>query len=341
MRYIDLRSDTVTMPTDEMRKAMANAEVGDDVYEDDPTVIRLEKLAAEMTGKEAGLFVTSGTMGNQIGIMAHTSYGDEIIANRKCHIVINEVGAAARLSGVNYNLVDNPDGFIYGKDVAERIRHKDIHYPKTSLLCLENPLSDGRVVPLEIMKEASDVARGQGVAVHLDGARLFNAALALSVDAKEVAKYADSVMFCLSKGLCSPVGSMLCGTREFIEKARRMRKILGGGMRQAGVIAAPGIISLEKMTKRLQEDHDNAKYLAKKLLEFPFIELNIDNVQINMVFFRIKKDDLDTDKFTEFMLENGVKINPEEDNNYRFVTTNDMDRDDIDRVLDLMGEYLE
>lgn len=341
MKYIDLRSDTVTMPTDEMRKAMANAEVGDDVYEDDPTVKRLEKLAAEMTGKEASLFVTSGTMGNQIAIMTHTSLGDEIIANRRCHIVIYEAGAAARLSGVNYNLVDNPDGFIYGKDVAERIRHEDIHYPKTSLLCLENPLSDGRVVPIEIMKEASDLAREHGIGVHLDGARLFNAALALSVDAKEIAKYTDSVMFCLSKGLGAPVGSMLCGTREFIEKARSMRKILGGAMRQAGVIAAPGIVALEKMTKRLHEDHDNAKYLAKKLLEFSSIELDPDNVQINMVFFLIKKEGLDTDKFIKFMFENGVKISSEGDNNYRFVTTNDMDRDDIDRVLDLMREYLE
>lgn len=341
MKYIDLRSDTVTMPTDKMRKAMANAEVGDDVYEDDPTVKRLEKLAAEMTGKEASLFVTSGTMGNQIAIMTHTSLGDEIIANRRCHIVIYEAGAAARLSGVNYNLVDNPDGFIYGKDVAERIRHEDIHYPKTSLLCLENPLSDGRVVPIEIMKEASDLAREHGIGVHLDGARLFNAALALSVDAKEIAKYTDSVMFCLSKGLGAPVGSMLCGTREFIEKARSMRKILGGAMRQAGVIAAPGIVALEKMTKRLHEDHDNAKYLAKKLLEFSSIELDPDNVQINMVFFLIKKEGLDTDKFIKFMFENGVKISSEGDNNYRFVTTNDMDRDDIDRVLDLMREYLE
>lgn len=340
MKFIDLRSDTVTMPTDEMRKAMANAEVGDDVYEDDPTVKKLEKLAAEMTGKEASLLVTSGTMGNQIAIMTHTSYGDEIIANRRCHIVTYEVGAAARLSGVNYSLVDNPDGLIYGSDVTERIRHDNIHYPKTSLLCLENALWDGRVVPLEVMKEASDAAREQGVAIHLDGARLFNAALALGVDAKEVTKYADSVMFCLSKGLCAPIGSMLCGTKEFIEKARKMRKILGGGMRQAGVIAAPGIIALQIMTKRLHEDHDNAKYLAQKLLEFQFIELNKENVQINMVFFSIKKEGLQTDSFTKYMLENGVKINSNEGNNYRFVTTNDIDKSDIDKVLSLMGEYL-
>lgn len=339
MRFIDLRSDTVTMPTDEMRQAMSKAEVGDDVYEDDPTVKKLEKLAAEMMGKEAALFVTSGTMGNQIAIMAHTSYGDEIIINRKSHIAVYEVGAAARLAGVNYNLVDNPDGFIYAKDVAERIRIEDIHFPRTSLLCLENALVYGCVVPLEIMKEASDFARERGLAVHLDGARIFNAAIALSVEVKEIAKCGDSVMFCLSKGLCAPIGSMLCGTKEFVEKARRMRKILGGGTRQAGVLAAPGLIALEKMTKRLGDDHDNAKYLAKGLLEFPFVELNLDKVQINMVFFSIKKDDLDTEEFTEFMLENGVKINPDAGNNYRFVTTNDVDKKDIDKLLDLMKEY--
>ncbi len=339
MRYIDLRSDTVTMPTDEMRKAMATAPVGDDVYEDDPTIKRLEELAARMAGKEAALFVPSGTMGNQLAIMSHTSYGDEIIVGANSHIVVHEVGAAARLSGVSYAIVDNPDDRIYAKDVIRKIRTDDIHHPRTGLVCLENALANGTVVPLNIMKETYETAKANGLPVHTDGARLFNAATALGVDASEVARYTDSIMFCLSKGLCAPVGSMLAGSGEFINRARKHRKLLGGGMRQAGILAAAGIIALEEMTKRLSSDHENAKYMMERLMEIPEISLKPENVQIDMVYFGIKKEDFDAADFTEYLLTNGVKINNDWPLEFRYVTHNDILRDDIDKVIGLMKDY--
>ncbi|WP_128424943.1 low-specificity L-threonine aldolase [Gudongella oleilytica] len=339
MRYIDLRSDTVTMPTDEMRKAMAAAPVGDDVYEDDPTIKRLEELAARMAGKEAALFVPSGTMGNQLAIMSHTSYGDEIIVGANSHIVVHEVGAAARLSGVSYAIVDNPDDRIYAKDIIRKIRTDDIHHPRTGLVCLENALANGTVVPLNIMKEVYETAKANGLPVHTDGARLFNAATALGVDASEVARYTDSIMFCLSKGLCAPVGSMLAGSGEFINRARKHRKLLGGGMRQAGILAAAGIIALEEMTKRLSSDHENAKYMMERLMEIPEISLKPENVQIDMVYFGIKKEDFDAADFTEYLLTNGVKINNDWPLEFRYVTHNDILRDDIDKVIGLMKDY--
>lgn len=339
MRYIDLRSDTVTMPTDEMRKAIAEALVGDDVYGDDPTINKLEELAARMVGKEAALFVPSGTMGNQLAIMSHTSYGDEIIVGANSHIVVHEVGAAARLSGVSYAIVDNPDDRIYAEDVIRKIRTDDIHHPKTGLVCLENALANGTVVSLDIMKDAYEAAKANGIPVHTDGARLFNAATALGVDASEIAKYTDSVMFCLSKGLCAPVGSMLAGSAEFIDKARRMRKLLGGGMRQAGILAAAGIIALEKMTKRLNEDHDNIRYMTEKLLEMPEISLKPENVQIDMVYFDIVKEGFDAAAFTDYLFNNGVKINNDWPLEFRYVAHNDISREDIDKVIGLMKEY--
>jgi threonine aldolase len=339
MRYIDLRSDTVTMPTDEMRKAMAAAPVGDDVYEDDPTIKKLEELAARMAGKEAALFVPSGTMGNQLAIMSHTSYGDEIIVGANSHIVVHEVGAAARLSGVSYAIVDNQDDRIYAKDIIRKIRTDDIHHPRTGLVCLENALANGTVVPLDIMKEAYETAKANGLPVHTDGARLFNAATALGVDASEIARYTDSIMFCLSKGLCAPVGSMLAGSVEFINRARKHRKLLGGGMRQAGILAAAGIIALEEMTKRLHIDHENAKYMMERLMEMPEISLKPENVQIDMVYFEIKKEDFDAAAFTEYFLTNGVKINNDWPLEFRYVAHNDISRDDIDKVIGLMKDY--
>ncbi|MDR1970814.1 MAG: aminotransferase class I/II-fold pyridoxal phosphate-dependent enzyme, partial [Treponema sp.] len=256
-QYVDLRSDTVTQPTAEMREAMAAAEVGDDVYGDDPTMNRLEALAAKTMGKEAALFVSSGTQGNQVSLMTHTRPGDELIAGLASHVIHYEGGAAARLSLLGYAPVDNGDHRIYADDVRRLVRPAgDPHFPRTSLLCLENALCDGTAVPLDLMRSASEAARALGLKVHLDGARIFNAALALGVPVTELAACADSVMFCVSKGLCAPVGSLVCGSREFIDRARGNRKILGGGMRQAGVLAACGIIALEKMTGRLREDHE-------------------------------------------------------------------------------------
>lgn len=340
MRYIDLRSDTVTQPTDEMREAMARAVVGDDVYGDDPTVCLLEKKAAEYAGKEAALFVPSGTMGNQLAVMTHTSRGDEIIAEENCHIVQHEVGATAVLSGVVLRTIRGDKGIMDPKDVRKAIREEDIHFPRTGLLCMENALSNGTVVPLDRMKEIYDIARNNDIPVHLDGARLFNAAACLGVKASQITQYTDSVMFCLSKGLCAPVGSMLAGSSKFIEKARKNRKLLGGGMRQAGILAAAGLIALEKMPERLHIDHENAKYLAKRLMEIPGIKLVPESVQIDMVFFDMEDTGVDSEKLVAGLYSKGVKINGIEGGLMRFVTNNDVSREDIDYTIACMKEIM-
>ena len=331
MRTVDLRSDTVTMPTQEMRDAMMRAEVGDDVYGDDPTVARLEELSAEATGKEAALFAPSGTMANQLAIMAHTKKGDELILSKHSHIAAHEVGAAAILSGAGYCLVEG--GAPTAADIRACARGDDIHCPPTGLVCTENALGSGKVLPVAQMRAARDAARELGLPVHLDGARLFNAALRLGVPAAEIARHADSVMFCLSKGLCAPVGSMLCGDAGFIKKARKYRKLLGGGMRQAGVLAAAGIIALTKMPGRLGDDHDNAQYLARRLAELPGVSASPQDAEINMVFFRA-----DMPGLAERLAKRGIKINPPENGEYRFVTHNGVGRADIDYVIEEMAK---
>ncbi len=340
LKYIDLRSDTVTMPTEEMRKAMAEAVVGDDVYGDDPTINKLEKLAAEMADKEAAMFVPSGTMGNQLGVMTHTLRGDEVILGENSHIAVHEVGATAVLSGVQLRTIKSPDDMLYPDVVKNAIRIDDIHEPRTGLICMENALANGTVVPLDIMREVYSIAKEHHIPVHLDGARLFNAATYLKVKASDITQYADSVMFCLSKGLCAPVGSMLAGSKTFIDKARKNRKLLGGGMRQAGILAAAGIIALKEMTKRLEEDHENAKYLAKRLLEIPKIELNMEKVQIDMVFFKLDSSYVNSDILVKKLFEKGIKISPPEAGLYRFVTNNDVGKKDIDYLIDCMKEII-
>jgi len=242
VNYIDVRSDTVTWPTEAMRVAMASAPVGDDVYGDDPTMNELERLAAEMTGKEAAIFVPSGTFGNQLALFTWCPRGSEVILGEQCHIVQHEAGAASVIAGVQTRTIFAPNGILPVDEIEARIRGDDIHYPSTTLICLENAHSSGRVISLDSMKEVAALAKRYGLPIHLDGARLFNAAIALGVRAADIAAHVDSVMFCLSKGLCAPIGSMLAGPRDFIEKARRKRKIMGGGMRQAGILAAAGLI---------------------------------------------------------------------------------------------------
>jgi len=256
---IDIRSDTVTKPTDAMRKAMAEAEVGDDVYGDDPTVKKLESLGAKMLGKEAALFVPSGTFGNQLALFTWCNRGTEVLLGEECHIIQHEAGAASIIAGVQTRPLPAPDGVLTASALRGRLRKQDLHMPQTSLICLENAHSLGRSVPLSAMDEARKIADEWKLPIHLDGARIFNAAAALGCDAGEIASMADSVMFCLSKGLCAPVGSLLAGKKQFIEKARHKRKIMGGGMRQAGILAAAGIIALEVQAKRLKEDHIRAK----------------------------------------------------------------------------------
>lgn len=340
MKYIDMRSDTVTMPTLEMRKAMFEAEVGDDVYGDDPTINALEKLAAEMVGKEAAMFVPSGTMGNQLGVMTHTFRGDEVILGENAHIAVHEVGATAVLSGVQLRTIKSSDDILYPELIQKAIRFDDIHEPRTGLICLENALANGTVVPLDIMKKIYEIAKHHQIPIHLDGARLFNAATALGVSAAQIVQYTDSVQFCISKGLCAPIGSMLAGTKAFINKARKNRKLLGGGMRQAGILAAAGIIALEKMTKRLEEDHENARYLGKRLLEIPDVELDLEKIHINMVFFKLNRPSFNPDVLVSKFFEKGIKINGEEGGLFRFVTNNDVSKQDIDFVIDSMKEIL-
>lgn len=330
MRYIDLRSDTVTRPTLAMRAAMAAAEVGDDVYGDDPTVNELEALAAETLGFEAALFVTSGTMGNQLGIMSQTRRGDEIIAGANSHIFMHEVGAAAVLSGVTVRQVDYPNCIPVPAMVEAAIRPDDIHEPPTSLICLENALANGRLVPVETMAEIRRIADEHGLNVHLDGARVFNAAAALGVDVKEITRYADSVSCCLSKGLCAPVGAIFAGRAATVKRARKCRKLLGGGMRQAGILAAAGILALKEMPKRLSEDHANAKRLAELLSQIDGVSIDKDSVEINMVFFKLDRSAELKAALPEKMKQHGILINPEELGEFRFVTNNDVSAKDVE-----------
>ena len=330
MRYIDLRSDTVTRPTLAMRAAMAAAEVGDDVYGDDPTVNELEALAAETLGFEAALFVTSGTMGNQLGIMSQTRRGDEIIAGANSHIFMHEVGAAAVLSGVTVRQVDYPNCIPVPAMVEAAIRPDDRHEPPTSLICLENALANGRLVPVETMAEIRRIADEHGLNVHLDGARVFNAAAALGVDVKEITRYADSVSCCLSKGLCAPVGAIFAGRAETVKRARKCRKLLGGGMRQAGILAAAGILALKEMPKRLSEDHANAKRLAELLSQIDGVSIDKDSVEINMVFFKLDRSAELKAALPEKMKQHGILINPEELGEFRFVTNNDVSAKDVE-----------
>ncbi len=339
-QWIDVRSDTVTQPTTAMRERMMDAEVGDDVYGDDPTVLELEAKAAQLAGKEAGLFVPSGTMGNQIAIMTHTRPGDEIIVSRAAHIITHESGAPARLSGVGYALVDSGDAMIRPEDVTRNIRPDDMLSPPSTLLCLENALSNGKAVPLELMRSTAGAAKARGLAVHLDGARLFNAAFALKVDPKDIAAPVDSVMFCLSKGLCAPVGSMVCGTQDFIRKARKNRKMLGGGMRQVGMMAAAGLVALETMIDRLPDDHANAVFLADLLDAVPGISVIRECLDINMVFWRADVPAFDETAFVKFMLSRGIRCNEAElTGEYRFVTHHDLDRRQLEIVADAVQAY--
>ncbi len=339
-KIIDIRSDTVTQPTPEMRRAMAEAPVGDDVYGDDPTVNRLEALAAEIAGKEAALFVPSGTMGNQLAIMTHTKRGDDVICGRNSHIFVHEVGAAAVLSGVILNVVDSQDDVIYPGLLEKAIREEDIHCPPTTLLCIENALATGKVVPLDVMEKVYSTAKVRGLNVHMDGARLFNAAAALGVPAAQVTRYTDSVMFCLSKGLCAPVGSILAGSREFIARARKNRKILGGGMRQCGILAAAGILSLTEMPAQLVADHENAAWLRQRLAKIPGLHVKEDGIQINMVFFTLDHPMEVIEALPAKLLEKGIKINGISAGELRFVTNHDVTREDLAYVADCLEELL-
>lgn len=320
---IDLRSDTVTQPTPEMRAAMAAARVGDDVFGDDPTVNRLQEMAAAKVGKEAGLFVPSGTMGNLIALLVHCGRGDEAILGARAHTVLYEGGGISYLGGIHSRQVmEQPDGSLALEDIEAVIRPQDVHQPPTRLISIENTHNrcGGTFQTPEYIRSLAEFAHARGLVVHMDGARLFNAAVAQGVDARELAGPVDSVTFCLSKGLCAPVGSVLCGSREFIARARHIRKHLGGGMRQAGVIAAAGIVALETMVERLAEDHARARKLAQGLSEIPQIRLD-GMPPTNMVFFNLADSVSWTVEQIEAQLqEHGILVHAAGPRRFRLVT---------------------
>ena len=337
--YIDLRSDTVTQPTPEMREAMYRAEVGDDVFSDDPTVNKLEEMAAAKLGKEAAVFVASGTMGNLVSLLTHCGRGEEVIVGSEAHIFRYEAGGSSALGGIpQFQILNNPDGTLPLDRVEAAIRGSDQHEARTKLIALENTHNrcGGTVLPPEYMRQVRELANRYGLNVHLDGARVFNASVALGVDVKELTQYVDSVTFCLSKGLSAPVGSVICGDKDFIARARRNRKMLGGGMRQAGILAAAGIVALEKMIDRLADDHANAKHLAEGLADTPGFVVDLDRVQTNIVFFELDSNvKVSGEVVAQRMLEQGVKlISPGAYfRRFRAVTHAWVTRDEIDHTL--------
>lgn len=336
MRVVDLRSDTVTLPSDEMREAMARAELGDDVFGEDPTVNRLQQMAAERVGKEAGLLVVSGTMGNLASILTHCRRGEEVILGDQSHTFIYEGGGISALGGVHPHTVSNqPDGTLRLEDIEAAIRSDNVHFPRTRLICLENTHNRcyGTPLRLEYMEAAGELARRHGLAVHLDGARIFNAAMALDVDVKKLTCHADSITFCLSKGLAAPVGSVLCGSKAFIDEARRTRKVLGGGMRQAGVLAAAGIVALERMIDRLREDHDNAMRLAGGIARIDGLSIDLAHVHTDIVYFEVVRDGLTAEELVKRLDSRGVRMLSVGPKRIRAVTHYGITADDIQSAM--------
>jgi len=338
---VDLRSDTVTLPTEEMLEAIRHARLGDDVYGEDPTVNELQELAASRMGKDAALLVTSGTQGNLVSLMSHARRGEEVILEAECHIYYYEVGGISALAGLIPRPIRGHLGVLDPRDVEAAIRPKDIHQPRTSLVCMENThnRAGGTVWTPEQMRAVYEVAKEHGLSVHLDGARIFNAAVYLGVDVKQFTKYTDSVMFCLSKGLSAPIGSLVVGDEEFIEKARRVRKMLGGGMRQAGIIAAAGIIALEKMVDRLKEDHENAQILAKALAKLDGIRIT-HPVQTNIIIFDVSDLNTTAERFIASLAERGVKASQFGRTLVRMVTHRGIEREDIEYAISVVEEVV-
>lgn len=341
---IDLRSDTVTLPTDEMRKAMASAPVGDDVYGEDPTVNRLEAMTADLLQKEAAVFVSSGTMGNLASVLSHCGRGDEMILGDQAHIFLAEQGGSAGLGGVHPRpLPTAPDGTLDLEQVESSIRADDEHYPRTCLLAIENThnRTGGRCLPVEYMDAAGNLAHSRGLKLHVDGARLWNAAVALNVAPARLLQEADSASLCLSKGLGAPVGSVIVGDSDFIKRARRMRKILGGGTRQAGIIAAAGIVAITENVERLADDHVNARRLADGLAKLEGIVIDPELVETDIVIFELCRDDLTPAQLSSGLKEHGVLLNPIDSSHLRAVTNLGVSSDDIDRTLNAFARVLE
>ncbi|MFW8632029.1 low-specificity L-threonine aldolase [Vibrio natriegens] len=334
---MDFRSDTVTQPTQAMREAMFTAPVGDDVYGDDPTVNELEQYAAELAGFEAALFTTSGTQANLLGLMAHCERGDEYLCGQQAHNYKYEAGGAAVLGSIQPQPIENnPDGTLPFDKLAAAIKPDDMHFARTRLLSLENTIN-GKVLPLTYLAEAREFVNQHNLKLHLDGARVFNAAVALDIPVKEIAQYFDSMTICLSKGLCAPVGSLLLGSKEYIAKARRLRKMVGGGMRQAGILAAAGKLAITEQVLQLKQDHINAKTLAQGLAELPGFSVNPDLVQTNIVFAKLEPK-VDITSIAEKLKQQDIIITP--GNPIRFVTHKDISEQDVDTFISALKSLL-
>lgn len=336
---IDLRSDTVTKPTEGMYAAMATAEVGDDVYGEDPTINHLEEISADLLGTESAIFCASGTQSNLLGLLCHCGRGDEFIVGQRAHTYKYEGGGAAALGSIHSHPLEfEHDGTLDLKKVSAAVKPDDVHFPRTKLLCLENT-QDGWTLPLEYLNEARNLTNGKDLSLHLDGARVFNAAVELNVSVKDISQHFDSISFCLSKGLGAPVGSLLCGSKDFIAAARRWRKSLGGGMRQAGVIAAAGVYALDNNVARLAEDHANAALLAQGLSQINDVTIEPSDVQTNMVFVNI--DAADSQELTEFLLTRDIRIQGEYRirDRIRLVTHLDIDEHDVEIVIDAFNTF--
>lgn len=344
MDYVDLRSDTVTKPTPEMREAMAEAEVGDDVYMDDPTINKLQEKAAEMLGKEDSLFVPSGTMGNLLALLVHCQRGDEAIVGDKSHIYLNEAGGMSALGGIHPRpVINQADGTLALDDILASIQTEDVHHTITRLICLENTqnVCGGMALSEEYTQAVGRIARDNNLSLHIDGARIFNAAIAQKVPAKDLVAPADSVMFCLSKGLVAPVGSMLVGTKKFINRARHLRKMLGGGMRQAGVLAAAGLISLEKMTGRLERDHVRARRLADGLRKIKGLSLDLGSPYTNMIYLNLADTlTLNGEQISAEIKKFGILVDMGYSKQFRLVTHYWIDDASVDKAVDAFNQVL-
>ncbi len=343
MKSIDLRSDTVTLPTPAMMQAIASAELGDDVFGEDPTVNKLEALAAQRLGKEAALLVMSGTMANLVAVLSHCQRGDEIIVGDKAHVFLNEAGGCSALGSIHSHQVPNrPDGTIEPADIESAVRSDNVHYPRSRLICLENTHNrcGGACLTPEYMRQVRIVADRHGLKVHLDGARVFNAAVALEVSVAELARDADSVAFCLSKGLAAPVGSLVCGSAEFVRAARRVRKVVGGGTRQAGIIAAAGIVALEEMVDRLADDHANARRLAEGLASTTGALLDPAHVKTNIVYFDVPDRMGTAAEVCQRLAADGVRMLPTGKQTIRALTHYGIERSDVETALSMIARVM-
>jgi threonine aldolase len=335
VEFIDLRSDTVTLPTEEMLEASRHAKLGDDVFAEDSTVNQLQEMAAEKMGKEAALLVPSGTQANLVSLMSNCKRGELVILESECHIYWYEVGGVSAVAGLLPWLAKSSSGAFNATELEAAIRPKNIHFPEPTLICVENTHNrhGGTIITPNQLEAISEVAEKHSIKLYMDGARIFNAAVGLGVDVKNFTRHVDNLMFSLSKGLCCPIGSIVVGNQEFIDRARKNRKLLGGGMRQAGIIAAPGIIALEKMIDRLSEDHENARFLAEKLSRIDGIKINIDRVQTNIVSFDIGASGVTDDFFLSKLKEKGILALAQSKNSIRAVTHRGIKKEHIETTL--------